>query len=87
MALPKKIEVVETERVIAAVPKGIYDVLMAELDARNKRIGDSGDPAFFVPYGLQMVADEMRKERLECEKEKKGGKGTPPVLQSITQSA
>lgn len=69
--LPKKIEIVETERVISAVPKGIYDAFMTELDARNKRLEDSGDAAFFVPYGLQLLTEEMVKERVAFEKEKK----------------
>lgn len=79
MALPKKIEIVETERVIAAIPKGVYDAFQSELDARNKRLGDNGDAAFFVPYGLQLVTEEMKKERLEATR-KKEGKEAPKVV-------
>lgn len=82
MALPKKIEIVETERVISNVPKGIYDAFMTELDARNKRLGDSGDAAFFVPYGLQMLTEEMAKERVATEKEKKP-KEAPKVVGGV----
>ncbi len=74
MALPRKTDIVETERVILNIPKGIYDSFMQELDARNKRLDDNGDAAFFGPYAYQLLTEDLKKERLDAEKEKKAAK-------------
>ncbi len=92
MPAPRKIDVVETERLIVNVTKGVYDVLMIELEARNKRLGDKGDPVFFGDYAYQLLSKEFEKERLDAEREKKtakDGKGDakPHLVPQHQQSA
>ena len=62
MALPRKTDIVETERVILNIPKGIYDLFMKELIARNERLKDNGDAAFFGPYAYELLTEDLKKE-------------------------
>lgn len=87
MALPRKTDIVETERVILQIPKGIYDTLMYEIDSRNKRLNDNGDAAFFGPYAYELLTAELRKERQDADKDKKAAKAGSPSLQPVQQSA
>ena len=92
MALPRKTDIVETERVILNIPKGIYDVFMKELNARNERLKDNGDAAFFGPYAYELLTEDLKKERLDAEKEKKAAKDAKPgdkphLVQPHQQSA
>ena len=80
MPAPRKIDVVETERLIVNVTKGVYDVLMVELEARNKRLGDKGDPVFFGDYAYQLLTKEFAEERMKAEREKKDAKPEKPHL-------
>lgn len=79
MALPIKKDIAVTKRVLSQVPAGIYDALMLEIDARNKRLGDDADADFYVAPGLELVTEELRKERLEHEKKAKEPKGKPDL--------
>ena len=88
MALPIKKDIAVTKRVLSQVPAGIYDALMVEIDARNKRLGDDADADFYVAPGLELVTEELRKERLEHEKKGKGAsKSDKPELHAVQQSA
>lgn len=89
MALPIKKDIAITKRVLSQVPAGIYDALMVEIDARNKRLGDDADADFYVAPGLELVTEELRKERLEYEKKGKEPKSKPdkPELHAVQQSA
>ena len=79
MALPRKTDIVETERVILNIPKGIYDLFMKELNARNERLKDNGDAAFFGPYAYELLTEDLKKERQDAEKEKKAAKDGKPA--------
>ena len=79
MALPIKKDVAITKRVMSQVPQGIIDALQFEIHARNKRLGDDADADFYVAPGLELVTEELRKERLEYEKKQKEPKGKPDL--------
>lgn len=92
MPAPRKIDVVKTEKVGAPVPMTILSPLMAEIEARNKRLGDSADPDYFVPYMCEQLTEELKKERLQWEKEQKDAKdakssSSAPRLAPVAQSA
>ena len=89
MALPIKKDIAVTRNVKSPIPAGIYDALQFEIDARNKRLGDDADVDFYVSPGLELVTEELRKERLEHEKKGKEpkSKADKPELHAVQQSA
>lgn len=93
MPAPRKIDVVKTEKVSGAVPMTVFGPLKEEIDARNKRLGDSADADYFVPYMCEQLTEELRKERLQWEKEQRDAKdakdkpNSGPRLQPVQQSA
>lgn len=90
-SIPAKKEVATHKEVTADVPNGIYEPLMAEIEARNQRLEDDADASFFVAYGLQMVTEALIAERLDAEKkpkeDKRGRKPNKPDMHVVAQSA
>lgn len=88
MALPIKKDIAVTRNIKSHVREGVCNALQFEIDARNKRLGDDADIEFYVETALELVTEELRKERLEHEKKGKGGgKGDKPELHAVQQSA